>query len=105
MLPRIACQVSRWCSSTNTSFAQLRCPFTLPAHGPAPACHRTQMGGGADADLDALDHDNLQAVAQLASSERYRTIMAAVRAATAADDAGQEQVAWAGPSEEDPTYK
>ena len=68
-----------------------------------PAC-LPQMGG-ADADLDALNYDNLEAVAQLTSSERYKTIMGAVRAATAADDAGQEQVAWAGPSEEDPTYK
>lgn len=61
------------------------------------------MGGD---DLDALDYDNLEAVAQLTRSERYQSIMAAVRAAGDADAAGgEEPVAWAGPTEEDPTYK
>lgn len=56
-------------------------------------------------DLDALNYDNLEAVAQLTGSQRYRDIMAAVRAAQDDGGAGPEPTAWAGPSEEDPTYK
>lgn len=59
------------------------------------------MGEGAD-DLDALNYDDLEAVAHLSQSERYRSIMADVRRAL---DEGEEATAWAGPSEEDPTYK
>jgi U4/U6 small nuclear ribonucleoprotein PRP31 len=59
-----------------------------------------QMGD----DLEALNYDNLEAVAQLTSSERYRTIMAAVRQAEQ-DDAAGTTTAWAGPTEEDPTYR
>lgn len=57
-------------------------------------------------DIDNLNYDNLEAVAQLTASERYKGIMAAVRAAAAEDASGGDGVtAWAGPSEEDPTYK
>jgi hypothetical protein len=59
-------------------------------------------GGGAD-DIDNLNYDNLEAVAQLTRGERYRTIMGAVRQSQA-DDAAGTAVAWTGPSEEDPTY-
>jgi hypothetical protein len=60
-------------------------------------------GGGAD-DIDNLNYDNLEAVAQLTRGERYRTIMGAVRQSHV-DDAAGTAVAWTGPSEEDPTYK
>ena len=57
-------------------------------------------------ELDNLNYDNLEAVAQLTRSERYQTIMAAVRDAAAAAQKGEAQPStWAGPSEEDPTYK
>ena len=56
-------------------------------------------------DLDNLNYDNLEAVAHLAGSERYRTIMEAVRRALEGAEAGGEGQAWAGPTEEDPTYK
>jgi U4/U6 small nuclear ribonucleoprotein PRP31 len=55
-------------------------------------------------DIEALNYDSLEAVAQLTRSDRYNTIMAAVRQAEA-DDAAGTSTAWAGPSEEDPTYK
>lgn len=61
------------------------------------------MGGD---DIDNLNYDNLEAVAHLTSSERYKDIMAAVRAAADEDASGSGgATAWAGPSEEDPTYK
>ncbi|GAB4824063.1 hypothetical protein N2152v2_011109 [Parachlorella kessleri] len=56
-------------------------------------------------DLDNLNYDNLEAVAHLAGNERYRTIMEAVRRALEGAEAGGEGQAWAGPTEEDPTYK
>ena len=62
---------------------------------------------GAD-DIDNLNYDDLDAVAQLTRSERYQNIMGAVRSAIAdLEKAGgtAEPVAWAGPTEEDPTYK
>lgn len=63
-----------------------------------------QMLGGDE--LDNLNYDDLDAVAHLTRSERYKTIMDAVRAATAAAAGGEAPpTAWAGPSEEDPTYK
>ncbi|PSC73830.1 U4 U6 small nuclear ribonucleo Prp31-like [Micractinium conductrix] len=63
-----------------------------------------EMLGGDE--LDNLNYDNLEAVAQLTRSERYQTIMAAVRDAAAAAQKGEAQPStWAGPSEEDPTYK
>lgn len=55
-------------------------------------------------DLDNLNYDDLEAVAHLSSSERYRDIIARVRAALAEGDEGGA-TAWTGPSEEDPTYK
>lgn len=55
-------------------------------------------------DLDTLNYDNLEAVAQLTSSERYQTITAAVREAQATDVSGSSTL-WAGPAEEDPAYK
>ncbi|KAI7842324.1 hypothetical protein COHA_003964 [Chlorella ohadii] len=62
-----------------------------------------EMGGD---DIDNLNYDNLEAVAHLTSSERYKDIMAAVRAAADEDASGSGgATAWAGPSEEDPTYK
>ena len=71
-------------------------------------CHCcVQMLGGDDDDIDNLNYDDLEAVAQLTKGERYRTIMAAVRQAldSAAAGGGSGAAAWAGPSEEDPTYK
>ncbi|KAL4425922.1 hypothetical protein ABPG75_009938 [Micractinium tetrahymenae] len=57
-------------------------------------------------ELDNLNYDDLHAVAHLTRSERYTTIMDAVRGANAADEAGDAPpTAWAGPSEDDPTYK
>lgn len=56
-------------------------------------------------DIDNLNYDDLEAVAQLTHSERYRSIMEAVRQSEADDAARGGPVVWAGPSEEDPTYK
>lgn len=56
-------------------------------------------------DIDNLNFDNLEAVAHLTSSERYQSITAAVRKAAEEDGSGGAATAWAGPSEEDPTYK
>jgi U4/U6 small nuclear ribonucleoprotein PRP31 len=56
-------------------------------------------------DIDNLNYDDLEAVAQLTRSERYTTIMEAVRKSEADDAARGGPVVWAGPSEEDPTYK
>ncbi|KAL4420982.1 hypothetical protein ABPG77_001301 [Micractinium sp. CCAP 211/92] len=57
-------------------------------------------------ELDNLNYDDLDAVAHLTRSERYTSIMGAVRAATSKIEAGDDApAAWAGPSEEDPTYK
>lgn len=89
-------------SSVATSAAAHRPPLTS-----SPTPPPLQMEGD---DVDALDHDNLDAVATLTRSERYRSIMEAVRAASAEDDAADAgtapaPVAWAGASEEDPTYK
>lgn len=57
-------------------------------------------------ELDKLNYDDLDAVAHLTRSERYISIMGAVRAATSKIEAGDDApTAWAGPSEEDPTYK
>lgn len=57
-------------------------------------------------ELDHLNYDDLDAVAQLTRSERYTSIMAAVRAAAGSAEVGDAApTAWAGPSEEDPTYK
>ena len=77
---------------------------------PRSGCPTLQMLGD---DLDALNYDDLEAVAHLASSEKYATIMAAVRRALEEGDAGgggggggaAQPEAWTGPSEEDPTYK
>lgn len=63
---------------------------------------RLQMAGD---DIDNLNFDNLEAVAHLTSSERYQSITAAVRKAAEEDASGGAATAWAGPSEEDPTYK
>lgn len=58
-------------------------------------------------DVDALNYDNLDAVSQLATTERYQTIMQGVRNALSASEAGEGTAgaAWTGPSEEDPTYR
>jgi hypothetical protein len=63
----------------------------------------------ADDEVAHLRHDNLEDVAHLASSERYGSIMGAVRAALREDDDAQAgaaaaPAAWAGPADEDPTY-
>ena len=57
-------------------------------------------------ELAALKADNLEAVARLASSDRYQTIMGKVREALQqGEEPETSTVAWTGPSEEDPTYR
>lgn len=53
-----------------------------------------------------LRFDNLHEVCSLTASDRYRSIMSRVEAALAeAEEQDHQPKAWAGPSEEDPTYR
>jgi U4/U6 small nuclear ribonucleoprotein PRP31 len=67
-----------------------------------------------DNDIENLKYDDLESVAQLAASERYLTIIAAVHDALGGvggeggggpDSSVPPAVQWTGPTEEDPTYK
>lgn len=60
------------------------------------------MGGD---DADNLRTDDLDAVAKLASTEKYQSIITAVKAALATTQNGNQPTSWTGPSEEDPAYK
>ncbi|KAK9805552.1 hypothetical protein WJX72_004756 [[Myrmecia] bisecta] len=56
-------------------------------------------------DIEMLNYDDLDAVAHLAKSERYQTIIAQVRQALEAGEPDENNRSWTGPSEEDPTYR
>jgi hypothetical protein len=88
------------CAFGTSSCMAVAAAWQAPLCAMLPACALQMLGD----DLDNLNYDDLEAVAHLASSERYKSITVAVRQALEEGDAGGA-TAWAGPSEEDPTYK